>query len=49
MWLCQAHAAVYPACKGFHGSGTYSGVAEGRWSGAPVLILATALNDFEAS
>ena len=43
-----AHAAVYPTCHGFHGSGAYAGVAEGRWSGAPVLILAAALNDFEA-
>ena len=43
-----AHVAVYPACHGFHGSGAYAGVAEGRWSGAPVFILAAALNDFEA-
>jgi len=43
-----AHVGVYPACHVFHDSGAYSDVAEGRWSGAPVLILAAALNDFEA-
>ena len=43
-----AHVALYPMCHHFQEGGPLADASKGAWTGAPVLILAAELDDYEA-